>query len=196
MCAILILLCNYSIYMLRAQLCGFVVIYKLNCSVWDWWFILYVVYLFLDSVVQVGSDYQAEIPNCTSGIILLYIFYIHKYHVVHSCLHGSWTCTELSGHWCLFILIFLAMCARLSSSLGFLVHVNFFFRLVSYHTVSLPKRSWNKPQLWFSCCLCRITTMTRKLGLELSYFFIFWSCLLPFFPAFPFPFPQSSYMSG
>jgi len=56
------------------------------------------------------------------------------------CLHGSSTCTELSGHWRLLVLfllflIFLATCARLSWSLSFLVLVKLFFRVVSYLTV-------------------------------------------------------------
>ena len=31
--------------------------------------------LCLDSVVQIGSEFQAEIPDCTSGIILLFFYY-------------------------------------------------------------------------------------------------------------------------
>ena len=76
------------------------------------------------------------------------------------CLHGSSTCTELSGHWRLLVLfllflIFLATCARLSWSLSFLVLVKLFFRVVSYLTVVLVWQTWDVPR-------CP-TTLTRPL---------------------------------
>ena len=49
------------------------------------------------------------------------------------CLHGSWTCTELSEHWRSFLLV---SCDRLSWSLSFWVCVKLFFRIVTYKCVS------------------------------------------------------------
>jgi len=59
---------------------------------------------------------------------------------ISDCLHGSWTCTELSGHWRLFVLVsscsyfFLATCARLSWALSVWVHLKLFFHILLYRT--------------------------------------------------------------
>jgi len=62
-----------------------------------------------------------------------------------NCLHGSWSCIELSGHWRLSVLVssfsyfFLATCARLSWSLSFWVQVKLFFRIILMEDRSVDK---------------------------------------------------------
>jgi len=60
--------------------------------------------------------------------------------ILPGCLHVSWTCTELSGHWRLFVcfifffsIFLLVTCARLSWTHSALVHVKLYYRIVSYH---------------------------------------------------------------
>jgi len=67
------------------------------------------------------------------------------------CLYPYRTCTELSGHWRLFVLV--SSFSYFSGYVCFIVNVELFFRIVSYLTIVLRSCSCYDPARRSRCVL-------------------------------------------